>query len=404
MAAPSPPGLPAELRWLETAPREPAPVSLRLTLARKAVEARPDSATTHAMLAHALLRTGDYAAAALAFEAGLAADPAGFRDWAMFARTCLKLDRPADALRITDLGLDRGEDARNSFQRAQALRALGRFDEARAEYRRTIAWGDPGLLALKALLGEMAIDPDGAPMLEFCDSLDPVFRNTALIRAHRALAFSRLGRVEEALEIVDLERHPARVRFDPPHGFGGIDKFNARLAGEILQDPEPDPSELDGFEITYLPPTRDRPAMQALLAFMRDSIETYIAELPSRGLATVMQPVPEAGTLYSASLVLRDDGANGEHIHAMGFVSTVYHVRVPALVTQANDDRGALIFGICENYTRGYQPCWGTRAIRPVAGWLTLFPSHLFHDVVPTRLSEPRISVSSDIWPVGVPA
>ena len=39
-------------------------------------------------------------------------------------------------------------------------------------------------------------------------------------------------------------------------------------------------------------------------------------------------------------------------------------------------------------------------ASRPRAGTLTLFPSHYFHDVVPTDIATPRVAVAADMEPV----
>ena len=40
-------------------------------------------------------------------------------------------------------------------------------------------------------------------------------------------------------------------------------------------------------------------------------------------------------------------------------------------------------------------PCWGTRHIKPEAGSLVIFPSHIFHDVVPSRTQALRIAVAA---------
>ncbi|MEZ0244805.1 MAG: hypothetical protein ACAH11_15635, partial [Sphingomonas sp.] len=61
---------------------------------------------------------------------------------------------------------------------------------------------------------------------------------------------------------------------------------------------------------------------------------------------------------------------------------------------------GALLLGVCDGFVRGHTPCWGTRAIPAAPGWLTIFPSHIFHDVAPTGAVEPRISVISDLIPL----
>jgi hypothetical protein len=57
------------------------------------------------------------------------------------------------------------------------------------------------------------------------------------------------------------------------------------------------------------------------------------------------------------------------------------------------------LLGCCDEYTRGHAPVWGTRRIKPEPGVLLIFPSHIFHDVVPTGSDEPRISVVADLKP-----
>jgi Putative 2OG-Fe(II) oxygenase len=122
-------------------------------------------------------------------------------------------------------------------------------------------------------------------------------------------------------------------------------------------------------------------------------------EARGRGLDAVMPPPPKEGHLYESSTVLSGPGHNGEHIHGNAYVSSVYHVLVPDSVSSADDSRGALALGLCASYTGGYTPCWGARYIKPVAGSLVIFPSHIFHDVVPSRTPMPRIAVAADLQP-----
>jgi hypothetical protein len=123
-------------------------------------------------------------------------------------------------------------------------------------------------------------------------------------------------------------------------------------------------------------------------------MEQWIAQMDARGLAAVMPPPPPAAQLYRGNTVLIGEGRNGAHIHGIGYVSAVYHVSLPP------GDGGDLVLGCCSSKTGGYEPCWGTRHIKPKEGWLTLFPSHVFHDVVPTGLSVPRVSVACDLIPL----
>lgn len=386
------------MRWLETAPVAHVPPAAKLVLLHKAIDAQPRNAERHGALGETLLQLRRHAEAIAAFETAAALDPAGFTAWPLLALAYFREGRAAEALAACERA---GQpSAALETERGRALHALRCFDEAIAAFEAAVALGDPDLQALKALFRPLAARADGGALLAFCDRLDARYRDTALVRAHRALAYSRLGRTDEAGEIVHLDRHMQRFPIAPPPGHADIESFNRALAEEIASNPAPEGAPADGFDITYSPQTWHRPALSALLATIREAIDSYVQTRADRGLADVLPPPPEAGTLYSASVILRRDGSNGEHVHGRGYVSTVYHVVVPDAVTRADDDRGAFVLGACEHYTRGYRPCWGVRHIKPVAGWLTLFPSHIFHDVVPSRSEHPRISVSADLRPV----
>lgn len=76
----------------------------------------------------------------------------------------------------------------------------------------------------------------------------------------------------------------------------------------------------------------------------------------------------------------------------------MYQVGVPALRDSA-DPAGALSLGGCDEIAPGHWPCRGGLIVAPVAGWLVLFPSHVFHDVAPTLSDLPRISIDADMNP-----
>jgi tetratricopeptide (TPR) repeat protein len=386
------------MRWLTTETSRTLPPGVTAALLRKAIAVRPDDAALLASLGDALVAAGDLRAAVQAFEQSVAREPCNRTTWIMLAQCYLELGEAQAALDAcvrSDAVLATEEIA---YHRGQALELLGRHDEARAAFLSVLALGDRRLNALHHLLSPFASDPDPTNMLAFCNGLDRRYQDTAIVRAHRAIAFSRLGRTREAARLVDVEHHVMAMSFDPPAQFGGLARFNRLLADEILADDKPAMSQRDGLDIVYAPRTGTQPAMKALLTFIQDAMETYIRALPAMGLAAVMPP-PDAATLFSANVVLRRNGANGEHIHRAGYISAVYYVRVPHVVVEANDERGSLVLGKCERYTGGYRPCWGTRFIKPVEGKLILIPSHMFHDVVPTGVDEPRISVAADLIP-----
>jgi hypothetical protein len=307
------------------------------------------------------------------------------------------LERHAEAISACIRGLAaQGESAVLCLRYGTALRKTGRQEEARVQFERCVALGDHQLFGLRELLRPLARNVDGGPLLEFCDRLPLRLRQTALVRANRAIALSRLGRVEETRALIDLERNVARMSIEPPEEFGTLEAFNEALAAEILR-PSGDIAGERDFEIAYSPTTARRPALDALLRLVRGALDDYVAQGSRYGLDTALPPPPQTASLYHGFTVLRRDGTNGEHIHAEAYVSSVYYVRVPESVALADDDRGMLTLGGCERYTAGYRASWGSRRLKPVAGALFIFPSHIFHDVLPSLTDEPRISVAADM-------
>lgn len=317
--------------------------------------------------------------------------------WRELAICHRALGQASAALEICDLVPSPG-NASWHFQRGMALLELEDTVEGRTELRRAIASGDPELAALGALLKSVSGDGDGDSLLDACNSLNPRYRDTAAARGYRALALSLCGRNAEAREIVDLDRCAMRVPFEPPRDFGNIDEFNQRLAEEILRDP-PSAPLCDGAQINQTPRTRDSPYLGALRAAIRAAITDYAQRRAEFCEPAALPPPPRHARIGCGTVVLTGRGRNGEHIHGNGYISTVYHVTVPDEITQANDGRGALVLGPCGSHSNGHRAAWGMRALPAVPGWLTLFPSHIFHDVVPTQVSEPRISVVSDLKP-----
>lgn len=384
------------MRWLEQEKKSQIHPVIKVRLLREAASSCPDDPAILVRLGRALQAVGDYSAATDAYERAARSDPQAFRDWDQVAQCYLDLGRLLDVLDVCCRGEKRAPHARLCQLRGAALHRLGRREAARKAFLAAIALDDNQSRALELLLKPLARKADGGELLDFCDALRPAYKDTVLVRAYRAIALSRLRRNDEALRLIDLDRHVAQVSFEPPAQFGGIEGFNRRLADDILADRAP-VAKL-GLDINYAP--RQTEAFLALRAFMKQAIVTYLEEAPERGLDAAMPPPPPFAVLGGgASVVLRGDSHNGEHVHANGYVSVVYYVQVPDAIVNASDERGALALGSCEKHTGGYTPCWGARYLKPVARRFVLFPSHIFHDVVPSGVSEPRISVAVDLKP-----
>jgi len=387
------------MRWIEPEAEVSLPPGTQISLLRQAIEKQPNNWALHLRLGAALASCGRWGEAVDAYETAERQAPDEFVAGPKFAKCYVELDRPEVALDACRRGEARGPSADLHFQKGRALTKLRRLADARDAFWSAVKANGTHIPALRALLAPMAREPDGAGLLDFCDALPQSSKDTALVRAHRAIALSRIGRIAEALQIVDLDRHVARVAFDPPAQFGAVDQFNRQLADDILADRFPGKPANEGLDFNAAPLFRRSQAFLALREFIKATFNDFLGEASRRGLDTVMPPPPTEGSLYQSSTVLRGEGHNGEHVHGNAYVSAVYHVLVPESVSNADDNRGALALGFCESYTGGYTPCWGARYIRPVAGSLVIFPSHIFHDVVPSCTQMPRIAVAADLQP-----
>jgi tetratricopeptide (TPR) repeat protein len=388
------------MRWIEPEAEVSVPPAAQISLLRQAIEKQPNNPALHLRLGAALASCGRLGEAVDAYETAARQAPDEFVAGPKLAKYYVELDRPEAALDACRRGEARGSSAELHFQKGRALFKLGRLAAARDAFWSAVKSNGTHIPALRALLAPMAREPDGAELLDFCDALPQSSKDTALVRAHRAIALSRVGRIAEALQIVDLDRHVARVAFDPPAQFGAIDQFNRHLADDILADRAQAKPASEGFDYNPAPQFRRSERFLALRGFIKSAIDNFLDEARGRSLDAVMPPPPKEGYLYESSTVLRGPGHNGEHIHGNAYVSSVYHVLVPESVSSADDSRGALALGPCASYTGGYTPCWGARYIKPAAGSLVIFPSHIFHDVVPSRTQIPRIAVAADLQPV----
>lgn len=383
-------------QWTESKGASPISPQHRIGALARAIDARPHDAWLYVEMGDVYAASASFAEAVRSYEQALEYDPRGFEAWAALIHCHLKLGRIAVALDLCDRN-PRPDDAVWLRQRGLALLRLRRVAEGRAELARAIELGDAQLGALRVLLTSLARSADGGALLATCDRLDDRYRDTAGARGFRALALSLLGRVEEARQIVDLDRCVMRVPIEPPAEFGGITAFNHALAAEILSDP-PVITQA-GTNIHYGAHTRSKPVLTALRRMIREAAIDYAERRGEFTTPAALPDPPRRATLGCSTLVLRGSGRNGEHLHPAGYLSTVYHVAVPPGLLKRTDQRGALALGVCGSIAKGHSPCWGMRTIRAEPGWLTIFPSHIFHDVVPTLSSQPRISVVSDVIP-----
>jgi tetratricopeptide (TPR) repeat protein len=385
------------MQWTDIDLLPQIPLDIHLRLQRESVARHSCDPARHARLGDILFQLAKYGDAIVAFEQAETLSPRTFRQFEKLARCYIWLNRSDAACQVCERGNDVIPDCAGLHTvHGIALRALGLETQACAAFLEAVALTCDAFEAATCLLSPLAAGPDGTRLLALCEDLPSAYTNSTVVRGYRAIALSRVGRLDEARNLVDLERYPTRTAFEPPAEFGGIERFNALLAEEILRNPGLRHTSTYGFYRTEQLAILGARAFPALLRFLRGTIEDYIANFAQSGLDVILPPPPPRGFLYYAGNVVRAEEGHHAHLHKFGYISGVYHVSTPPDVVQGNDRSGALVLGNC-GLADGYVACWGARDVKPVPGVATLFPSHIFHSVVPTRTEQPRIAIPFDL-------
>ncbi len=377
-------------------PKQAVPYALQLALAEAALARQPGSPQLLSRIGVLQERLRRPRKARAALEASLEADPDGFEPWAELAKVRARLGDVEAATTACRTGLDRRPRANLARIWGNLLTIQHQPEAAIAAYRSALDLPGFDLGAMERLFA-LRVERPASQWLTDWEDLPLAYRDTAIGRAWRAAALSAAGQRDAALAIMNPTEQPLRIPFEPPPEFGGIEAFNRRLADEIAADP-PTNAYREDFLLNTTPRATSQPAWQALLSFVREELERAVLQPDRFGLDGERLPV--AATLDSISTVLIADASNRQHVHQAGYLTAIYHVQVPDSVRDGEGNAGALELGGCDQILPGFDPCWERVWLKPRAGWLTLIPSHMFHDVIPTGTRAPRISTAADLTPV----
>jgi tetratricopeptide (TPR) repeat protein len=239
-------------------------------------------------------------------------------------------------------------------------------------------------------------------MLAACEA--ELARNPILTDANyfKALALARLGRAQEASEVIDLERFVEMSDLPAPDGFDDTDTFRAGLAREISRNPTltPDHKATSGGLQTRQLEQPDAVHVDTLLGQIKKAVDAYESRLSgiSNPFATGR---PRAAFLKAWAVIYGAAGRQKPHRHPRGWLSGVYYVAAPP--PEGDVYRGSLMLGAIDpRYGIASAP-WGTKKIAPVPGRLVLFPSYVPHATEETGIEGARISVAFDVVPADPP-
>jgi tetratricopeptide (TPR) repeat protein len=137
------------------------------------------------------------------------------------------------------------------------------------------------------------------------------------------------------------------------------------------------------------------PAIKAFFTAIEAPIDAYIDRL--RGHDDVLGRRVASGYRFAGawSALLRPGGHHVDHIHPLGWISSAFHVELPAAVEDGR--QGWLKFGEPGVVT---SPVLGPEHfVKPRAGDLVLFPSYMWHGTVPFGGDAPRLAIAFDALP-----
>jgi hypothetical protein len=239
-------------------------------------------------------------------------------------------------------------------------------------------------------------DPEA--LLRLCEAVLTHDPGAAHALHYKCVALAQLGRKDEAVALMGLDRFLRISPLPAPPGFGAEDGFRATLREEVLASPSlhPDPAghaTRSGLRTRIFPAAADR-AAPALIGEIRAAIASYAGALS--GDHPFVRARPWRATLTPWALVFRGAGHQVAHHHPGCWMTGVYYVSVRAQDGAADGPRrGAIRIGRLPDWA-GVEPPWPLLEIEPVPGTLLLFPSYIPHETVPPGDAE-RISIAFDV-------
>ena len=201
-------------------------------------------------------------------------------------------------------------------------------------------------------------------------------------------------------ELYDYERLVQAQTIETPAGWATLQAFLADLAAHLraLQELRAHPigqSLRQGTQTAQSLARSDDPTILAFFAAIDAPIRAYIQMLAER--RDLLGSRVTSGYRFSGawSVLLRPGGRHVDHIHPLGWISSAFHVELPASIEDGH--QGWLKFGEPGVVT---SPRLGPEHfVKPKAGDLVLFPSYMWHGTVAFGGDAPRLAAAFDVLP-----
>ena len=385
--------------WGPPLPERVAPPAAMEALLERALVSSPDNPLLHAKLGHLQLDRKDYRSAAQSFGAALRLGD-GAADTPILLARCFNYQglhrRALDILDAVDAP---------SFERGRALMETGRSDAAEREFRAVLEADPDDPPSCRMLCRLLRHGGRIADLVAACEELADRGAGNAQLLYNWGWALALAGDHERARRLMFEAERLAVLDLKAPSGFADIAAFNAALAEEILTNPnkvtsfpEEDEANRGSCRVDNLFTGRRTELIDLLLKSVEAAV-TLWSPAARPGFDPWPRARPAAARLRPWGLIQRRDEYEEGHIHPGGWLSGVYYVKIPSIVSAGEPGPGCIEFGPPSAVAREMPELAPVGRYVPKEGMLILAPSHYQHRTIPSGVDQDRISIAFDVVP-----
>ncbi len=375
-----------------------------LDLIRRAANSSSQNANFHNSLGNVLRALERPEESVVAYQRAIELDPSLVTAHSNLGTALQELGKANEAVAAYRQAIELKPDYADAhYNLGTALKDQGKLTEAVNEMKRAIELNPQYPHAYVVLAGYQLQLHNAGKALEACNACLGVDPLNLFALAFKSIALAETGQHGAVRDLVDFDRLIQRTRIEPPPGFSSIAVFNTALAEHIRRHPsmiaEPTAGATRYGKHTEELLSEPVGPFTAFATTINHAIADYLHALPVDPKHPYLAWKPQRWRLSTWGVVLGTQGHQIPHNHPDGWVSGVYYVKLPGVVSApANSQAGWIEFGQppAEFHHRAKPE---VRAIQPEEGLLVLFPSYFYHRTVPFESTEERICFAFDAIP-----
>ena len=372
---------------------------------RRTVEMVPDHADAHNNLGSVLHELGEFDEATERYHRALEIAPAHAPAHYNLGITLQELGKFDEAIAAYQCALEHKPDYGEAhINLGYALQRSGKLDAAIAAYQRAIEI-EPHNAQVHANLGDALLtrgDPRAA--VEVCDDYLETHAGNTGVLAFKTVALNELGDPEATRFLLDFERFIRRVQITVPQGYASLKDFNTALAHYVSKHPTlvaaPTSHATRYGQHSGELLTESKGAIAMLETAIRGAVEEYRQSLSCEPDHPFVANPPRRFALTAWGVVMQSQGHQIAHNHPSAWLSGVYYVELPDVVTEADrSHEGWIEFGRPpEHFHCKAAP--QVKLTQPEEGAMLLFPSYFYHRTLAFQSTQRRISIAFDVLPL----